>query len=73
MVDEAILKEATRALRAHTYSEAVNQALRDAIRLAKIHDIGNFIGTGVWEGDLSQMREDRSTRKRSRGTWKSGS
>jgi hypothetical protein len=37
----------------------VNTALEEVIRLRKIQSIPRFFGSGVWEGDLSQMREDR--------------
>ncbi len=67
VLNEELLKTATQVLGAKTYSAAVNQALAEAIRNAKIRGLASFLGKGVWEGDLSAMREDRvssSTRRR---------
>lgn len=58
VLDEELLKTATRVLGAKTYSAAVNQALEDAIRTAKIRGLADLFGTGIWEGSLSAMRED---------------
>jgi hypothetical protein len=64
VLDERLLEEATRALGARTYSGAVNTALGEVIRLKKIQGIPQFFGSGIWEGNLSEMREDRPARKR---------
>jgi hypothetical protein len=66
VLDERLLKEATQALAAKTYSAAVNTALEEVIRVRKIQSIPNFFGTDIWRGDLSQMREDRPPRRRGR-------
>jgi Arc/MetJ family transcription regulator len=65
VLDERLLNEATRILGAKTYSGAVNTALEEVIRLKKIQGLSQFFGSGVWEGDLAEMREDnpRSTRR----------
>jgi hypothetical protein len=62
MLNETILKEATRILGAKTYSAAVNQAMEEVIRLRKIQGLPHFFGQGLWEGNLAQMREDRKSR-----------
>jgi hypothetical protein len=59
VLDEAILKEATRILGAKTYSSAVNQAMEEVIRIRKIQGLPHFFGQGLWHGNLAQMREDR--------------
>jgi hypothetical protein len=51
-------------LGAKTYSGAVNTALEEVIRLKKIQGISQFFGSGVWEGDLPEMREDKPPPKR---------
>ena len=66
VLDERLLKEATQALAAKTYSAAVNAALEEVIRVRKIQSLPQFFGAGIWDGDLSQMREDRPRRRRSR-------
>jgi hypothetical protein len=66
VLDERLLAQATQVLAAKTYSAAVNTALKEVIRLRKIQSIPYFFGSGIWEGDLSQMREDRPGRGRPR-------
>jgi hypothetical protein len=62
VLDERLLSEATRVLAARTYSAAVNTALEEVIRLRKIQGVPRFFGSGIWEGDLSEMRQDRPRR-----------
>jgi len=64
VLDERLLIQATEVLAARTYSAAVNTALEEVIRVRKIQSIPNFFGSGIWEGDLSQMRKDRPRRRR---------
>ena len=64
VLDEQLLAEATRALGERTYSGAVNRALAEVIRLKRIEKLPDFFGSGIWEGDLTRMREDRPRRKR---------
>jgi Arc/MetJ family transcription regulator len=64
VLDERLLDEATRVLAAKTYSAAVNAALGEVIRVRKIQALARFAGSGIWEGDLSEMREDRPRRTR---------
>jgi hypothetical protein len=66
VLDEQLLAEATHLLAAQTYSAAVNTALREVVRIRKIQGIPQFFGSGIWEGDLSQMREDHLPRKHRR-------
>jgi Arc/MetJ family transcription regulator len=62
-LDEQLLEEATRVLAARTYSAAVNLALEEVIRIRKIQSLPRYFASGIWQGDLSQMREDRPSRK----------
>jgi hypothetical protein len=62
VLDEEILREATRVLGAKTYSAAVNQAMQEVIRIRKIQSLPEFFGKGLWQGDLTQMREDKTAR-----------
>lgn len=66
VLDEQLLKEATQVLAARTYSAAVNAALEEVIRVRKIQNIPRFFGSGIWQEDLSQMRQDRPSGRRSR-------
>jgi Arc/MetJ family transcription regulator len=64
VLDEHLLEEATRILAARTYSAAVNTALAELIRVRKVQGIRRFVGSGSWEGNLSEMREDQPSRRR---------
>ena len=64
VLDEALLEEATRLSGEKTYSGAVMRALEDFVRRAKARQILELRGSGLWEGDLSEMRRDRKGRKR---------
>lgn len=64
MLDERLLEEATRILASSNYSAAVNTALAEVIRVRKIQSLPRFFQSGIWEGNLSEMREDRRPRKR---------
>ena len=58
VLNEHTLKTATHLLGAKTYSEAVNRALEDAIRLAKLRGLVEIAG------DLAAMREDSYPKKK---------
>jgi Arc/MetJ family transcription regulator len=64
VLDEKLLEEATRLSGKKTYSAAVEMALRDLVRRAKARRILELRGSGLWEGELSEMREDRPRRRR---------
>lgn len=66
MLDEHILKEATRLSGVKTYSGTVNLALKEFVRRARSRRILELQGTGLWEGDLAEMRADgpRAPRKK---------
>lgn len=59
VLDGQLLEEAVRVLGVKTYSAAVNAALRETLRVRKIQALLGQLGAGLWEGDLSAMREDR--------------
>jgi hypothetical protein len=56
--DEHLPAEATQGLAAKIDSSAVNIALQEVIRLRKIQSMPAFFGSGIWTGDLSEMRQD---------------
>ena len=55
---EELLREATRLSGEKTYSRAVERALEEFVRRARARGILALRGSGVWEGDLPQMRRD---------------
>jgi hypothetical protein len=63
-----LLEEATRLSGERTYSRTVERALEDFVRRAKAKRILDLAGSGLWEGNLSVVREDggayRTTRRR---------
>lgn len=56
VLDEEKLETATRLLGAKTYSEAVNRALDEAIKLFHIRSLAGLMGQDIWSGSLSEMR-----------------
>lgn len=58
VLDEQVLEEVTRLSGEKTYSAAVMRALEDFVRRAKARQILELRGSGLWEGDLAEMRRD---------------
>jgi Arc/MetJ family transcription regulator len=56
---EELLEEATRLSGEKTYSRTVERALEEFVRRMKTHRILELRGSGLWDGDLSEMRRDR--------------
>ncbi len=65
VLDERLLAEAIRLSGERTYSGVVGKALADYVRRIKARRILELAGSGLWEGDLSEMRRD-APRRRSR-------
>ena len=59
VLDAQLLEEATRLSGERTYSRAVERALEEFVRRAKARRILDLAGSGLWEGDLATVREDR--------------
>jgi Arc/MetJ family transcription regulator len=59
VLDEHLLEEAVRLSGERTYSRTVERALRDLVNRAKARRILDLAGSGLWQGDLSVVREDR--------------
>ena len=69
VLDEGLLEEATRLSGERTYSRTVERALEEFVRRAKARRILDLAGSGLWEGDLTVVREDRGVyRTRRRGS-----
>lgn len=68
VLDERLLEEATRLSAQRTYSATVDLALSEFVRRARAGKILDLAGSGLWQGDLAEMRRDAgSARKKSRG------
>jgi Arc/MetJ family transcription regulator len=68
VLDEHLLEEATRLSGERTYSRAVERALEDFVKRIKARQILELAGSGLWEGDLSEMRADRPRKGLQRGS-----
>jgi Arc/MetJ family transcription regulator len=69
VLNEQLLEEATRLSGERTYSRTVERALEDFVRRAKARRILELAESGLWQGDLAVMREDRGVyRTRRRGS-----
>jgi Arc/MetJ family transcription regulator len=68
VLDGDLLEEATRLSGERTYSKTVERALREMVRRAKARQILDLAGSGLWQGELAVMREDKGVyRTRRRG------
>lgn len=67
VLDTELLEEATRLSGQKTWSATIQRALEDFVRRAKAGKILELRGTGLWEGDLAEMRRDRPARRRKKG------
>jgi Arc/MetJ family transcription regulator len=66
VLDDQILNEALRISGEKTLSRTVDRALRDFVARAKARRILELRGTGLWEGNLAEMRDDRKARGKAR-------
>ena len=69
VLNEDLLEEATRLSGERTYSKTVERALSEMVRRVKARQILDLAGSGLWQGDLTVMREDKGVyRTRRRGS-----
>jgi Arc/MetJ family transcription regulator len=66
VLDEQLLEEAVRVSGERTYSAAVERALEEYVRRAKASNILSLAGSGLWQGQLSAVREDRGVYRTTR-------
>jgi metal-responsive CopG/Arc/MetJ family transcriptional regulator len=66
VLDEHLLEELTRVSGERTYSRAVTKAMEDYLRRHRAGRILELAGSGLWEGNLSEMRDDVIPPARSR-------
>lgn len=59
MLDEHLLDEATRLSGERTFSRTVERALREFVARAKARRLLDLAGSGLWHGDLAEVRDDR--------------
>ncbi|HEX4956420.1 MAG TPA: type II toxin-antitoxin system VapB family antitoxin [Thermoanaerobaculia bacterium] len=56
---DGLLEDAFRLGGERTFSRTVERALEEFIRRRKARQILELAGSGLWQGDLGQMRDDR--------------
>ncbi len=60
MVNEQLLEQALKLGEERTYSATVNRALGDFVRRIRAGRILELAKSGLWEGDLAEMRGNRA-------------
>jgi Arc/MetJ family transcription regulator len=63
VLNETLLNEALKLSGERTYSRAVDRALDAFVRRARAGRILELAGSGLWKGDLAEMRDDRPRRR----------
>lgn len=64
VLHEGLLEEATRLSGEKTYSRTVERALEDFVRRLRAGRILELRGSGLWDGELSEMRRDARGKRR---------
>ena len=59
VLDGQLLEKTLRLSSERTYSKSVDRALSEFVRRARAGRILEFAGSGLWKGDLAEMRADR--------------
>jgi hypothetical protein len=72
LIDEKDIADGLRLSREKTTSDLLRRALSEYVRRLKANQIWQYLGSGIWEGDLSQMRGDRPQGRRGRVRSKPG-
>jgi Arc/MetJ family transcription regulator len=73
VLDEELLEEAVRLSGERTYSRTVDRALREFVSRVRARRILDLAGSGLWEGNLSEMRRDRVVAEAKPGRARRGS
>ena len=58
VLDEHLLEEAVKVSGEKTYARTIERALTEMVQRARARSIEAYAGSGVWRGDLSEMRRD---------------
>ena len=71
VIDEDLLEEAVRVSGERTYSRTIERALQELVRRAKARAIDQLAGSGLWQGDIGEMRGDgASVMRETRGVYR---
>ncbi len=58
-LDEHLLKQIVILFGTKTYSDALNQAMAEVLRISQVKGLAEFTGSNLWDGSLSEMRQDK--------------
>jgi hypothetical protein len=70
VLDEELLEEAVRVSGERTYARTIERALQEMVRRAKVRGIEQLGGSGLWAGNLSQMRGDAPVVRERQGVYR---
>ena len=70
VLDEQLLEEAVRVSGERTYSRTIERALQEMVRRAQALQIDRLAGSGLWMGDLGDMRGDVPVAREARGVYR---
>ena len=73
VLDEVLLDEAVRVSGERTYSRTIERALQEMVHRAKARQIDRLAGSGLWTGNLSEMRDDVPAGRETRGVYRTRS
>jgi Arc/MetJ family transcription regulator len=73
VLDGKLLEEALRLSGERTYSRAVERALTEFVLKVRARRILDLAGSGLWEGNLPEVRQDWVIGERKPGRTKRGS
>lgn len=59
VLDEHLLEEAVRVSGERTYARTIERALSELVQRARVRGLEQLAGSGLWSGDLGEMRGDR--------------
>jgi Arc/MetJ family transcription regulator len=63
LLNEDLLAEAARVSGQRSHSKTVELALMELVRRARANKLLDLAGSGLWQGELSEMRRDRPLRR----------
>jgi len=67
VLNEQLLELATKLTGERTYSATVNRALEELVRRIRAGRILELAGSGLWKGDLAEMRRNQPRRSSRHG------
>ncbi|MEZ5417462.1 MAG: type II toxin-antitoxin system VapB family antitoxin [Vicinamibacterales bacterium] len=68
VLDEHLLEEAVRVSGERSYARTIGRALAEFVQRARAQRISSYAGSGVWQGNLAEMRRDLPSRVRRTST-----